>query len=99
MAEQSDVCFRVEWRPEARGIWCGDGGKLRQVLSNLVSNAHKFTARGSIVLRIWPTPDGLGFEVADTGLGIAGDKQALVFEPFTQADASMASNCRTKSNP
>lgn len=89
MAEQSDVRFSVEWRPEARGIWCGDGGKLRQVLSNLVSNAHKFTARGSIVLRIAPTPDGLGFEVTDTGLGIAGDKQALVFEPFTQADASM----------
>jgi len=89
MAEQSDVRFSVEWHPEARGIWCGDGGKLRQVLSNLVSNAQKFTARGSIALRIAPTSDGLGFEVADTGLGIADDKQALVFEPFTQADASM----------
>jgi len=89
MAEQNDVRFSVEWRPEARGIWRGDGDKLRQVLSNLVSNAHKFTARGSIVLRIAPTPNGLGFEVADTGLGIADDKQALVFEPFTQADASM----------
>ncbi|SFI74563.1 ATP-binding protein [Caulobacter sp. UNC279MFTsu5.1] len=89
MAEQNDVRFSVEWRPEARGIWRGDGDKLRQVLSNLVSNAHKFTARGAIVLRIAPTPNGLGFEVADTGLGIADDKQALVFEPFTQADASM----------
>jgi len=88
MAEQSEVRFGIEWHPEARGIWRGDGGKLRQVLSNLVSNAHKFTARGSIALRIAPTPDGLGFEVVDTGPGIADDKQALVFEPFTQADAS-----------
>lgn len=88
MAEQSEVRFGVEWHPDARGIWRGDGGKLRQVLSNLVSNAHKFTARGSIALRIAPTPGGLGFEVVDTGPGIADDKQALVFEPFTQADAS-----------
>jgi signal transduction histidine kinase/CheY-like chemotaxis protein len=88
LAEQNDVRFSVEWHPEAKGIWRGDGGKLRQVLSNLISNAHKFTARGSITLRIAPTLDGLGFDVVDTGLGIADDKQALVFEPFTQADAS-----------
>jgi signal transduction histidine kinase/CheY-like chemotaxis protein len=89
LAEQNDVRFSVEWHPQARGIWRGDGGKLRQVLSNLIANAHKFTARGSITLRIAPTPDGLGFDLVDTGLGIADDKQALVFEPFTQADASM----------
>jgi signal transduction histidine kinase/CheY-like chemotaxis protein len=88
MAEQNEVRFSVEWHPRARGIWRGDGGKLRQVLSNLVSNAHKFTASGSIALRIATTPGGLGFEVVDTGPGIAVDKQALVFEPFTQADAS-----------
>ena len=88
LAEQNDLRFSVEWHPEARGIWCGDGGKLRQVLSNLLSNALKFTAEGSIALRIAPSAAGLRFEVADTGLGIAGDKQALVFEPFTQADAS-----------
>jgi signal transduction histidine kinase/CheY-like chemotaxis protein len=88
LAEQNEVLFSVEWHPEARGIWRGDGGKLRQVLSNLIANAQKFTARGSITLRIAPTPDGLGFDLVDTGLGIADDKQALVFEPFTQADAS-----------
>jgi signal transduction histidine kinase/AmiR/NasT family two-component response regulator len=88
IAEQKDVWFEVEWDPEARGIWLGDGGKLRQVLSNLLSNALKFTAQGSITLRIEPSDAGLRFVVADTGLGIADDKQALVFEPFTQADAS-----------
>ena len=88
LAEQKQVRFEVEWRPEARGIWLGDGGKLRQVLTNLLSNALKFTAHGAIALRIAPSQTGLRFEVADTGLGIADDKQALVFEPFTQADAS-----------
>jgi len=88
LAEQNDVRFSVEWHPQAHGIWCGDGGKLRQVLSNLLSNALKFTAQGSITLRIDPSETGLRFEVTDTGLGIADDKQGLVFEPFTQADAS-----------
>jgi signal transduction histidine kinase len=88
LAEQNDVRFDVELRPEAHGIWHGDGGRLRQVLSNLLSNALKFTAHGAITLRIEPSETGLRFEVADTGLGIADDKQALVFEPFTQADAS-----------
>jgi signal transduction histidine kinase len=88
LAEQKEVRFEVEWDPEARGVWLGDGGMLRQVLSNLLSNALKFTAQGAIVLRIGLSDDGLRFEVTDTGLGIADDKQGLVFEPFTQADAS-----------
>jgi len=88
LAEQNDVRFGVEWHPEARGFWHGDGGKLRQVLTNLLSNALKFTAQGSITLRIAPSDTGVRFEVADSGLGIADDKQAMVFEPFCQADAS-----------
>jgi signal transduction histidine kinase/AmiR/NasT family two-component response regulator len=88
LAGQKEVRFAVDWRPDAKGIWLGDGGKLRQVLSNLLSNALKFTADGSIVLRIAPSLSGLRFDVEDTGLGIAADKQAMVFEPFSQADAS-----------
>jgi signal transduction histidine kinase len=88
LAEQKGLRFEIEWAPDARGVWYGDGGRLRQVLSNLLSNAVKFTAHGAVTLRIASSPAGLGFEVADTGLGIAEDKQVLVFEPFTQADTS-----------
>ncbi len=88
LAEQKALRFEVEWAPDTRGLWLGDGAKLRQVLSNLLSNALKFTAHGAIALRMALTETGLRLEVADTGLGIAEDKQMLVFDPFTQVDAS-----------
>jgi two-component system sensor histidine kinase/response regulator len=71
----------------------GDALRLRQVLSNLVSNAVKFTDHGEIVVRVdieQQTPDELllRFAVADTGIGIAPHKQAAVFEAFAQADGT-----------
>ncbi len=75
----------------------GDSTRIRQVLSNLVSNAVKFTAEGSIVVRVAPLGGSGGnarlrFEVADTGIGV--DPQALerLFQPFEQADASTTRN-------
>jgi CheY-like chemotaxis protein len=67
--------------------------RLRQVLVNLVGNAIKFTAQGSVDVRISresAEPDAvrLHFAVCDTGIGIAEDKQRLIFEPFRQADGS-----------
>jgi PAS domain S-box-containing protein len=66
----------------------GDRLRLRQVVSNLVSNAVKFTAIGSVnvCVRVWD--DKLLFEVTDSGIGIPEDRRAQLFEPFTQADAS-----------
>lgn len=67
----------------------GDPGRLRQVLSNLVGNAIKFTERGHVGLSVAPEGlDNVRFEVRDTGVGIAADKQKIIFEPFAQADGS-----------
>jgi signal transduction histidine kinase/DNA-binding response OmpR family regulator len=73
----------------------GDPLRLQQVITNLLGNAIKFTAHGEIVLSIKPMispPDRDGvwleFSVKDTGIGIAPDKQALIFDVFTQADSS-----------
>ncbi|MFM9968803.1 MAG: ATP-binding protein [Burkholderiales bacterium] len=72
----------------------GDPGRLRQILVNLIANAVKFTSHGEISLHISRLPDsGLGihlrFEVRDTGIGIAAEKFAHLFTPFTQADNSI----------
>jgi PAS domain S-box-containing protein len=71
----------------------GDGRRLRQILLNLVANAVKFTAAGSVVVRVSLPPGANGdgqirVEVADTGIGIERSILDDVFEPFTQADAS-----------
>ncbi|MDM0020201.1 PAS domain-containing hybrid sensor histidine kinase/response regulator [Variovorax saccharolyticus] len=76
----------------------GDPGRLRQVISNLVSNAVKFTDFGriSVTARMAPNQSELRrdqlrllFTVRDTGIGVPEDKQAHIFEAFTQADASI----------
>jgi signal transduction histidine kinase/CheY-like chemotaxis protein len=87
-AAQKHIGFRVETPPEVLGAWRGDAAKLGQVVSNLVSNALKFTDQGEVVLSVEPAPGGLTFEVRDSGIGVAADKLALIFERFTQADAS-----------
>jgi CheY-like chemotaxis protein len=66
----------------------GDALRLRQVLSNLVGNAVKFTSGGAITVALTTPGDRLRFEVADTGVGIGPDAQALLFQPFQQGDAS-----------
>ncbi len=80
--------------------FCGDLGRLRQVVVNLVGNAIKFTDAGEVVLdvaRAAPTAAGpppadgeveLHFSVSDTGIGIAPEKHAAIFEAFEQADSS-----------
>lgn len=73
----------------------GDSLRLSQILVNLLSNAIKFTAQGEVTLRVSSHPTlseskvRLLFEVSDTGIGIEEDKQALIFDAFSQADGSM----------
>ena len=71
----------------------GDGGRLRQVLTNLLSNSVKFTQHGEVAVRVSAEllDDAhalLHVEVSDTGIGIDEDELARLFEPFTQADSS-----------
>jgi signal transduction histidine kinase/CheY-like chemotaxis protein len=88
-----DLDLVVDLPPLATVV--GDPGKLRQILLNLVGNAVKFTPAGTVRLsveKVAAAPDTptLRFVVADTGIGIAPERRAAVFEPFTQSDGSVA---------
>jgi signal transduction histidine kinase/chemotaxis response regulator CheB len=90
-SKQLELAFLVETDVPTR--LHGDGGRLRQVLVNLLGNAVKFTERGEIFLHVTCEQKTerdclLRFEVSDTGIGIQPELQATLFQPFTQADSS-----------
>jgi len=66
-----------------------DATKLKLVLKNLIGNAIKFTPRGRITVAARVRDGGLEVAVCDTGIGIAPEARAIIFEPFRQADASI----------
>lgn len=79
--------------PEVHRYVVGDPTRLKQILLNLLSNAIKFTEKGTVTLRITPSPnlddkEAIQVSVSDTGIGIPKDKQAQIFERFSQADTS-----------
>jgi two-component system, sensor histidine kinase and response regulator len=80
--------------PEVPDGLVGDALRLRQVVTNLIGNAIKFTEQGEVALRVEMEGEpaeksvGLHFSVRDTGIGIPANKQRVIFESFTQADAS-----------
>ena len=100
-AENRKVSFEVDAAPELPRSLVTDSKRLQQVLKNLLSNAFKFTEKGSVRLKIAPVTSGwsdghpilngagsvIAFEVSDTGIGIPLDKQRIIFEAFQQADA------------
>src|SRR5580704_16749153 len=93
-AHQKDLELACDVKSGVPTICEGDPTRLRQVLNNLIGNALKFTEKGEVVLEVDAplAPSGgkvmLHFVVRDTGIGIAQEKQKLIFDPFCQADSS-----------
>lgn len=88
-----ELAYRVS--PEVPDHLVGDPGRLSQIVINLIGNAVKFTESGEVVLSMTlesETEDAvtLACSVSDTGIGIPGDKQKLIFDVFSQADSSMS---------
>ena len=93
-AQEKGIELRLDIDAGACGRLHGDAARLRQILLNLAGNGIKFTAAGSVSLGVEPEElaghdFALRFTVRDTGIGIAPEAQARLFEPFTQADSSI----------
>jgi two-component system, sensor histidine kinase and response regulator len=88
-AAEKDLEVLVEVEPGVPPSLLGDPTRLRQVLTNLLGNAVKFTSAGWVSLTVSPKEGGVCFTVQDTGIGIPPEKQDGLFEVFTQVDASV----------
>jgi HAMP domain-containing protein/CheY-like chemotaxis protein len=100
-ADNRHLAFKVQVDPHLPRSLVTDSKRLHQVLKNLLSNAFKFTEQGTVGLSVSLAAEGwspdhpilgkgtpvVGFEVADTGIGIPHEKQRIIFEAFQQADA------------
>lgn len=102
LAKQKGISFEIEMESDLPDTITTDAKKLEQILKNLLSNACKFTDKGSVLLRIGKPENTtvipnkhafsektISFTVVDTGIGISEDKKELVFEAFRQADGSI----------
>ena len=92
-ADQKGLELNCHVLPDVPVAVCGDAGRLRQIMVNLLGNAIKFTASGEIIVRAALEPAAgegvrLRFSVIDTGIGISAAKQDLIFQAFSQADSS-----------
>ncbi|RTE10683.1 CHASE3 domain-containing protein [Paenibacillus whitsoniae] len=103
IADKKQLHFHATIGPDVPPVLLTDGKRLQQILKNLLSNAFKFTERGSVhmrierataarvkeVLRRGEETDVLAISITDTGIGIPMDKQQIIFEAFQQVDGTM----------
>ncbi|NGX58556.1 MAG: hypothetical protein K940chlam3_01463, partial [Chlamydiae bacterium] len=101
VAKQKGLEFKQDITTTISSMVKTDGNRIEQILKNFLSNAFKFTTRGSVTLKVHqPSPEVhfslssfskencIGISVIDTGIGIPKDKQAIIFEAFQQGDGS-----------
>jgi PAS domain S-box-containing protein len=94
MANSKGLDLTLTVSEDVPGVLVGDKARLNQVLTNLAGNAVKFTEKGKVEIRVTVGDRANGprlpvtFSVTDTGIGVPGDKQDLLFRAFTQADES-----------
>ncbi len=87
LAEQKALTFTITLHPDVPEQLVGDFIRLQQVLTHLLTNAIKFTRQGKITLEIQPTDEQhYRFSITDTGIGIAPEKQRLLFQAFSQVN-------------
>ncbi|XYH99768.1 HAMP domain-containing protein [Sorangium sp. So ce1128] len=93
MADQKSLAFEIRMADDLPETLFSDINRLQQILTNLLSNAFKFTSKGSVTMNVTAAPAARGkgmisFSVHDTGIGIPPDNQKLIFEAFQQADGT-----------
>ncbi|MGI9509751.1 MAG: response regulator [Geminicoccaceae bacterium] len=94
-AQSKGLSLSIDLAPDVPRCIAGDPGRIRQMILNYLSNAVKFTDRGSVVIEVTARPEsqgkvGLCFAVRDTGIGIPADKADRLFSDFNQVDSSIA---------
>jgi PAS domain S-box-containing protein len=101
-ADEKKLKFSLDLARDAYGIWVGDKIRIKQIVSNLVSNAIKFTQRGQIQIRLSATGSASGsgldwatLEVEDTGAGIPEDMQDRIFDRFEQVKSPQSGQAGT----
>ena len=92
-AEEKRLDLMLQYPPDAPTRFVGDGDRIRQVVTNLVGNAVKFTHRGHVLVSVECSAEEsaaaeIKFSISDTGIGIPSGKIKMLFEKFSQADTS-----------
>ncbi len=88
-AKKAQLDFQVRYLPTMPEYFVGDGGRVMQVLNNLVGNAIKFTENGGVYVDFSYDGQEVCVEIVDTGIGMTPQQLETIFEPFSQADASI----------